>query len=140
MRSDLHTILYIYLFNSLFYRSRIHCKYSSYDTNYMHQKIRYSFKIIMSNIGIMINGTRILNREKKRLMNTPMGKEHHALTVKMKEGKRLLKQYMNVSKLVQSAASDYEISSTRPSDTSINKPFLRMPTKGTDIILDNFFQ
>ena len=87
----------------------------------------------MSNIGIMINGTRILNREKKRLMNTPMGKEHHALTVKMKEGKRLLKQYMNVSKLVQSAASDYEISSTRPSDTSINKPFLRMPTKGTDI-------
>ena len=87
----------------------------------------------MSNIGIMINGTRILNREKKRLMNTPMGKEHHALTVKMKEGKRLLKQYMNVSKLVQSAASDYEISSTRPSDTSINKPFLRMPTKGTEI-------
>ena len=86
----------------------------------------------MSNIGIMINGTRILNREKKRLMNTPMGKEHHALTVKMKEGKRLLKQYMNVSKLVQSAASDYEISSTRPSDISINKPVLRMPTKGTD--------
>ena len=90
----------------------------------------------MSNIGIMINGTRILNREKKRLMNTPMGKEHHALTVKMKEGKRLLKQYMNVSKLVQSAASDYEISSTRPSDTSINKPFLRMPTKGTEIIFE----
>ena len=84
----------------------------------------------------MINGTRILNREKKRLMNTPMGKEHHALTVKMKEGKRLLKQYMNVSKLVQSAASDYEISSTRPSDTSINKPFLRMPTKGTEIIFE----
>ena len=90
----------------------------------------------MSNIGIMINGTRILNREKKRLMNTPMGKEHHALTVKMKEGKRLLKQYMNVSKLVQSAASDYEISSTRPSDTSINKPFLRMPTKGTENIFE----
>ena len=78
----------------------------------------------------MINGTRILNREKKRLMNTPMGKEHHALTLKINEGKRILKQYMNVSKLVQSAASDYEISSARPSDTSINKPFLRMPTKG----------
>ena len=90
----------------------------------------------MSNIGIMINGTRILNREKKRLMNTPMGKEHHALTVKMKEGKRLLKQYMNVSKLVQSAASDYEISSTHPSDTSFKKPFLRMATKGTDIIFE----
>ena len=90
----------------------------------------------MSNIGIMINGTRILNREKKRLMNTPMGKEHHALTVKMKEGKRLLKQYMNVSKLVQSAASDYEISSTHPSDTSFKKPFLRMATKGTNIIFE----
>lgn len=79
----------------------------------------------------MINGTRILNREKKRLMNTPMGKEHKALTLKINEGKRILKQYMNVSKLVQSAASDYEISST--ADPSIKKPFLRMPTKGNGL-------